>query len=86
MTWRMAMDDGLAAEGFTTLTYELEPRPGGLTRLTVVHDLTGAPRLQLLLSGGMEDEGAGGGWAWVLSDLKSLLESGSSLGGGGGPQ
>ena len=52
----------------------------------MVHDLTGAPRLQLLLSGSMEDEGAGGGWAWVLSDLKSLLESGSSLGGGGGPQ
>jgi hypothetical protein len=23
----------------------------------------------------------GGGWAWVLSDLKTLLETGESLGG-----
>jgi hypothetical protein len=24
--------------------------------------------------------GAGGGWAWVLSDLKSLLETGAAFG------
>jgi hypothetical protein len=23
--------------------------------------------------------GAGGGWSWVLSDLKSLLETGTSM-------
>jgi hypothetical protein len=34
----------------------------------------------VLLSGGMESGGAGGGWSWVLSDLKSLLETGSPLG------
>jgi hypothetical protein len=27
----------------------------------------------------MEPMGAGGGWSWVLSDLKSLLETGESL-------
>ena len=27
----------------------------------------------------MEDAGAGGGWAWVLSDLKSLLETGAPM-------
>ena len=52
---------------------------GGVTKLTLIHDLEGAPKLQLLLSGGMEDEGAGGGWNWVLSDLKSVLETGKGL-------
>jgi hypothetical protein len=33
----------------------------------------------VLVGGGMEDQGAGGGWAWVLSGLKSLLETGTSL-------
>jgi uncharacterized protein YndB with AHSA1/START domain len=78
-TWRMVMDPGLAAEGFTRLTYEIEPLEGGATKLTVIHDLTGAPRLADLVSGGQESRGAGGGWAWVLSDLKSLLETGSSF-------
>jgi hypothetical protein len=45
----------------------------------VIHELEGAPKLALLVSGGMEDQGAGGGWSWVLSDLKTLLETGSSL-------
>jgi hypothetical protein len=27
----------------------------------------------------MEAEGAGGGWAWVLSGLRSLLETGKPL-------
>jgi len=27
----------------------------------------------------MEDQGAGGGWSWVLSGLKTLLETGESL-------
>jgi hypothetical protein len=70
---------GVAAEGFTRLTYEIEPADGGVTKLTVIHDLTGAPKLQLLLAGGMESQGAGGGWSWVLSDLKSLLETGKSF-------
>jgi uncharacterized protein YndB with AHSA1/START domain len=78
-TWRMLMDDEMAAEGFTRLTYEIEPGKDGVTRLTLVHDLERAPRLAVLLSGGMEDAGAGGGWSWVLSDLKTLLETGKRL-------
>jgi uncharacterized protein YndB with AHSA1/START domain len=76
-TWRLLMVEG-APEGFTRLTYELE-EVGDATRLTVVHDLQAAPGLTALLSGGLEDQGAGGGWAWVLSDLKSLLETGHGL-------
>jgi uncharacterized protein YndB with AHSA1/START domain len=75
-TWRMVMDPELAEQGFTRLTWEIEEGKGGVTRLTVIHDLEGAPKLATLVSGAMEDQGAGGGWSWVLSDLKTLLETG----------
>jgi uncharacterized protein YndB with AHSA1/START domain len=78
-TWRMLMDPSMAAEGFTRLTYEIQETKGGVTKLTVIHDLEGAPSLAAIVSGAAEGEGAGGGWAWVLSDLKTLLESGSSM-------
>ncbi len=78
-TWRMVMDEAMAAEGFTRLTYEIKEGNGGVTCLTVTHNLEGAPNLALLLAGGMEDQGAGGGWSWVLSGLKTLLETGTPL-------
>ncbi len=78
-TWRMVMDEAMAAEGFTRLTYEIDERPGGVSRLTVIHELENAPRLALVVSGGLEDQGAGGGWSWVLSGLKTVLETGTSL-------
>ena len=78
-TWRMLMDQETAAEGFTRLTYEIAEGKGGVTKLTVTHELAGAPKLAAWLSGGMETTGAGGGWSWVLSDLKTLLETGGSL-------
>ena len=81
LTWRMLMDPGMQAEGFTRLTYEIEPVDGGATRLTVIHELEGAPTLAAMVAGEHEAEGAGGGWAWVLSDLKSLLETGAPLAG-----
>jgi uncharacterized protein YndB with AHSA1/START domain len=83
-TWRLAMDPEMAAEGFTRLTYDIEERDGGVTRLTVTHELGDAPKLALLLSGAFEDEGGGGGggWSWVLSGLKTLLETGEPLNAG----
>ena len=78
-TFRMVMDEAMASEGFTRVTYEIGENKGGVTRLTVVHDLDGAPKLAVLMAGGMEAEGAGGGWSWILSGLKTLLETGSSL-------
>ncbi|HEV8652403.1 MAG TPA: SRPBCC domain-containing protein [Actinomycetes bacterium] len=78
-TWRMLMDPTMAAEGFTRLTWELEELEGGVARLTVTHDLQGAPQLAALVSGAMEHEGAGGGWNEVLSGLKTLLETGKPL-------
>jgi uncharacterized protein YndB with AHSA1/START domain len=79
-TWRLAMEANLAAEGFTRLTYEIEPLEGGVTKLTITHDLTDTPVHAGLVAGEMEATGAGGGWAWVLSGLKTVLETGGSLG------
>jgi len=78
-TWHMLMDPGTAAEKFTRLTYEIEAMPGDVTRLTLIHDLDGAPNAAGILAGQWESQGAGGGWSWVLSDLKSLLETGQGL-------
>lgn len=82
-TWRMLMDETTAKEPFTKLTYEiveLTVQPG-VGKLTVIHDLTGAPVTASMTSGGHEEQGAGGGWSWVLADLKTLLETGSSFNG-----
>ena len=79
LTWRMLMDDAMRDEGFTRLTYEIEEGQSGVSKLTLIHDLAGAPSLALVVSGQLEDQGAGGGWSWVLSDLKSLLETGAPM-------
>jgi hypothetical protein len=75
----MAMDPAMAAQGFTRVTYEIDERKNGVSRVTLTHELEGAPQLAVLMSGGLEDQGAGGGWNWVLSGLKTLLETGESL-------
>jgi uncharacterized protein YndB with AHSA1/START domain len=85
-TWRMLMDPGLAGEGFTRLMYEIEEARGGVTKLTVTHDVTGAPKLAALVAGERESEGAGGGWNEILSGLKTLLETGVRLPFQSGPQ
>jgi uncharacterized protein YndB with AHSA1/START domain len=79
-TWRMLMDPTTAGEPFTTLTYEIEEAQmqPGVCKLTVTHQLSGAPATAAMVAG-TEDAGAGGGWAWILSDLKTLLETGSAF-------
>lgn len=76
LKWHMVMDPETASDSFTRLTYEIEALQGGVTKLTLTHDMEGAPRAAAILAGEWESQGAGGGWAWVLSDLKSLLETG----------
>lgn len=78
-TWRLRMDPALEAEGFTRLSYDIKQIEQSGTRLTVTHELGNAPGLTALLTGELEDTGAGGGWAWVLSDLKSVLETGKGV-------
>jgi len=78
-TFHMMMDPGVAAEGFTRITHEITEGANGVCTLTLTHELEGAPTLAAILSGTFESQGAGGGHAWVLSDLKTLLETGKSF-------
>ncbi|WP_248964856.1 SRPBCC domain-containing protein [Sphaerisporangium perillae] len=76
-TWHPVWDVDTAAEPVTRLTYEIEPARAGVTRLTVTHDVTDAPRVAAMVGG--EVPNAGGGWIELLSDLKTLLETGRPL-------
>jgi uncharacterized protein YndB with AHSA1/START domain len=78
-TFHMMMDPQTAAEPATRITHEIKDTGNGVCSLTLTHELEGAPVLAAIVGGALEDEGAGGGHAWVLSDLKSLLETGKPL-------
>jgi uncharacterized protein YndB with AHSA1/START domain len=78
-TWNALFDPQIAAEAATRLTFEVEPAEGSVTKLTVTHQLEGAPMTAALVGGTIP--GTGGGWSYVLSDLKTLLETGTSLAG-----
>ena len=69
-TWRVEFDDALRREGYSKVTFELEPL-GGEVKLTVVHDE--------LREGSGVLKGISGGWPKALASLKSLLETGRSL-------
>ena len=78
-TWRMTMTPEMAAEAFTQVTFDIAPVRGGVTRLTVTHDVTGAPMWAAVLRGDHEAGGAGGGWNEILSGLKTILETGEQM-------
>jgi hypothetical protein len=53
------------------VSWEIEPQEGGVTKLTVVHDqLEASPKTA---------SGVAGGWPYVLSGRKALLETGTPL-------
>ena len=78
-TWRPLWDPEMLAEGFKRLTWEIAPGEGGVTTLTVTHELERAPKTAAQVSGKIPE--AGGGWSFILSDLKTLLETGKPLAG-----
>jgi hypothetical protein len=49
------------------------------SRLTVTHELENAPIMSGMVTSKFSEEGAGG-WHWILSDLKTLLETGTTMG------
>jgi uncharacterized protein YndB with AHSA1/START domain len=66
--WRSYYDPELAAEEPSRVTWEIEPQEGGSSLLTVIHDrLEASPKTAANV--------AGPGWMWVLSGLKTLLET-----------
>ena len=60
----------MRAEGYSRLTYELEPQ-GDSVKLTVIHEMD-KPGSKLI--GAVSN-----GWPAILSSLKSLLETGEPL-------
>ena len=77
-TYRFLFSDANKAEGFTRVTWEIEKVSAGFSRLTVIHELEGAPIMAGMVASKFSEQGAGG-WAWILSDMKSLLETGSPM-------
>lgn len=79
VTWRMAIDPSMRAEGFTKLTYEIEEGRGGVCKFSVYHDVSSRPGHGAMVDGDKQGPGAGAGWMWILSDLKSYLERGAAM-------
>jgi uncharacterized protein YndB with AHSA1/START domain len=71
MGWRSLYDPELAAEQRSRVTWEIEEQPGGVCKLTVIHDqLEGAPKTAASVSGG---------WMFIISGLKTVVETGEPL-------
>ena len=77
-TYRFLFNDAHVAEGFTRLTFEIEQTAGGFCRLTVTHDTSGAPMMTHATTSRFSTDG-GGGWDFILSDIKTLLETGKTM-------
>ncbi|WP_448810691.1 SRPBCC domain-containing protein [Agromyces bauzanensis] len=70
--WRSEYDPELAGEPASRVTWEIEPRGDDLCLVTLTHDrLEASPRTAA-------DVG-GTGWMYVLSSMKTLLETGEGL-------
>jgi uncharacterized protein YndB with AHSA1/START domain len=65
--WRNEFKPELKVEGYSRCTFDLEPRDGAV-KLTVTHAME--------MSGTRFIESVSGGWPLILSNLKSLLETG----------
>jgi uncharacterized protein YndB with AHSA1/START domain len=70
--WRSEYDPELAVEPASRVTWEIEPRGEGLCLVTLTHDrLDGSPKTAADVQGA--------GWMYVLSSMKTLLETGEGL-------
>jgi uncharacterized protein YndB with AHSA1/START domain/DNA-binding transcriptional ArsR family regulator len=69
-SWIVKYDPELSAEGASRVTYELSEKDG-LTKVTIVHD--DFPQ------GSKVYDNVAGGWPYVLSGLKTLVETGAPM-------
>ena len=70
-TFRLLYDTEMAAEPRSRVTWEIEARPDGVTKLTVVHDeLEESPKTAGSVAGG---------WMFIISGLKTVLETGKPM-------
>jgi uncharacterized protein YndB with AHSA1/START domain len=78
-TWRPLWEPALTAEGHKRVTWEIADAGNGTTALTVIHELDGAPKTAATVAGTTDVVRGGGGWSWILSDIKTLLETGKRM-------
>ena len=79
-TWHPLFTPEMIAEPPSRLTYEIFESPSGVCTVVMTHDVTETPLVAGMVKGNNDPvESGGGGWPWVLSDLKSLLETGSRM-------
>jgi uncharacterized protein YndB with AHSA1/START domain len=67
--WQNQMRPELNAEGVSLCTFELEPS-GSAVKLSIMHTIEREPSKLI--------EAVSGGWPKIVSNLKSLLESGTT--------
>jgi uncharacterized protein YndB with AHSA1/START domain len=77
-SWRFLYEP-FASEGFTRLTWDIEEDDGGVSTLTVTHELENAPLTAEQVASVARIYEGGGGWPMILGDLKTLLETGTSM-------
>jgi uncharacterized protein YndB with AHSA1/START domain len=70
LTWQNHLFPDLTAEGFSRMTYELEPA-GSVVKLTLTHSIEKIDSKFI--------KAVSNGWPHILASLKSLLETGESL-------
>jgi uncharacterized protein YndB with AHSA1/START domain len=68
LKWRHALRPELAAEGDALCTIDLEPQEKKAVKLTITHTIA-QPQSKLIGA-------VSGGWPMILSNLKSLVETG----------
>lgn len=71
-TFHAVWDEHVAADAPTRVTWEIEDAMPGVSKVTVVHEG--------LVAGSSTLEQVSGGWPYILSGLKSVLETGEGLG------
>lgn len=71
-TFHAVWDEAVSADGPTRVTWEIEEAEPGVSRLTLVHDD--------LRPGSSTLAQVSDGWPYILSSLKTLLETGTGLG------
>jgi uncharacterized protein YndB with AHSA1/START domain len=70
LKWRNEFKPELREEGYSRMTCEIEKQEESV-KLTIVHEMD-RPDSKFI-------EAVSTGWPWILSSLKSLLETGESL-------
>jgi uncharacterized protein YndB with AHSA1/START domain len=70
LSWRNEFRPELREEGYSRLTYELEPQ-GTSVKLTITHEIE-RPGSKLI-------EATSGGWPMLMASLKSLIETGEPI-------